>query len=383
MKASTTAITLDLQRPNIATMVYAMQNDRASRFLLAQLVDGSTPWTPGTGVLATVRFRKPDGTAGFYDTMEDNKTKAVVISGSTATICLAEQAVTVPGDVFLDINFYDASGSKLTAFTICLRVRPSVLSDAQIISSDYYNVLTATLAQVTQQAQAAEASASSAASSAAAASATLANAVQYLPQTKAADAQNTARQNIGAIGTLRGTAIPAGADLNDYTEPGDYFVSTSTTAAQIANVPETGTGGLLKVLQGNVGIPVHRIQIYLVSGYNSVWLFARRYYDGTWGAWYQFTNSYVTNGSVTGNGVTARWYRNGRNCFVSVSGTLSAAVAANASILTGLPAAMYDAWARTSGNIGLSVGSAGSLRPAADMGQGASVYVSLSYITAT
>lgn len=85
---------------------------------------------------------------------------------------------------------------------------------------------------------------------------------------------------------------------------------------------------------------------------------------------------------MTGSGVTARWYRNGRNCFVSVSGTLSAAVAANAAILTGLPGAMYDAWARTSGGTGLSVGSTGSLRPAAALSRGAAVYASFSYITA-
>lgn len=188
--------------------------------------------------------------------------------------------------------------------------------------------------------------------------------------------------DVSAIGTLRGTAIPAGADLNDYTDLGDYYVVDGATAAQIANVPESGAGGILKVIQGNVGSPIQRIQIYLVSGYSSTWLFMRRYYNGTWGAWYQFTNSYVASGTVTGNGVTARWYRNGRNCFVSVSGTLSAAVAANAAILTGLPGAMYDAWARTSGGTGLSVGSAGSLRPAAALSQGAAVYASFSYITA-
>lgn len=157
---STTKITLNLQSPNVAVMVFAVQNDRLARHIEATLVDGSAPWTPPAGAIAEIRYIKPDGTGGYYDTDEDEN-PAIVISGSTATMTLAEQCLTVPGDVWMQLNFYSTDGEKLTAFMWLLRVQKSVIEDATIISSDYYNALTALAAQVAQDAADAEAAAAS------------------------------------------------------------------------------------------------------------------------------------------------------------------------------------------------------------------------------
>lgn len=143
---SVTNVVLDLQAPNLAVVVGAKQNDTMSRKIAATLRDGSAAWYPGLA-LVEIRYSKPDGTAGFYDTMEDNETPAYSISGNVVTIIMAEQMITVPGAVFVEINFYSEEGEKLTAFTFIVQVEPSVLEDTTIISSDYYNVLTATLAQ--------------------------------------------------------------------------------------------------------------------------------------------------------------------------------------------------------------------------------------------
>lgn len=148
---SLTSITLNLQNPNIATVAYGVQNDRLSRKITAQLVDGSTPWTPPAGALATIRFLKPDGTAGFYDTDEDGN-PATVINGSTVTMTIVEQALTVPGDVYMQLNFYTSDGERLTTFCWLLRVQQNVLTDATITSSDYYNVLSAQIAAVLEAA---------------------------------------------------------------------------------------------------------------------------------------------------------------------------------------------------------------------------------------
>jgi hypothetical protein len=142
-----TSVSLNFQSPNISTVVYAIQNDRLSRHIVAQLLDGSAPWTPPTGAGAFIRYLKPDGTAGFYDVDESND-PAITVSGSVATLTLAEQCTTVPGDVYMQLNFYGTDGSKLTTFAWILRVQKSVLEDATIISSDYYNVLSAQIAAV-------------------------------------------------------------------------------------------------------------------------------------------------------------------------------------------------------------------------------------------
>jgi len=152
-----TKIDLDLLRPAVQVIVNAKQNDKASRFIQANLWEGGQPFAPGS-VLATFRVLKPDGTAAFYDTNE-NGDPAIVIDGNIATIELVEQVLTVPGDVAAELNLYTAGGEKLTSFTFVIRVQTSVLNDAEISSSDYFNVLTNTLTQAQAAADRAEAAA--------------------------------------------------------------------------------------------------------------------------------------------------------------------------------------------------------------------------------
>ena len=146
---STTYLTLDLQAPNLAVVASAKQNDTRGRQIAATLRDGSATFD-ATGLLCVIRYAKPDGTVGFYDTLEDNTTPAYSIDGNVVTFTLAEQMLTVAGAVYVDLNFYAATGEKLTAFTFTLNVEASVLDDGTIVSSDYYNVLTATLAEAAE-----------------------------------------------------------------------------------------------------------------------------------------------------------------------------------------------------------------------------------------
>jgi hypothetical protein len=143
----TSQITVDLLHPNVATLVYAKQTDQQSRFISATLLEGSQPWAPPTGALAAVRYRKPDGTIGWYDTTE-NKAAAVTVSGNVATIQLAAQALAVSGDVYIELEFYTQSAEKLSSFAWVLAVEASAVSDGEIESSDYFNVLTETLAEI-------------------------------------------------------------------------------------------------------------------------------------------------------------------------------------------------------------------------------------------
>lgn len=184
-----TPIILRMDSPNTLQRVYAKQNDKLSRYIVASLACGAAAWTPPEGVAGAIRYKKPDGTAGFYDTAEDG-TDAIAMSGATVKMYLAEQVLTVPGEVAMEINFYTAAGAKLTSFGWTLVVKPSVVPDTTIQSTDYYNTLTAQIAKALEYKNAAAASASAAAVSAEEAAATLASAVKSVNGVTPGDAGN-------------------------------------------------------------------------------------------------------------------------------------------------------------------------------------------------
>lgn len=144
---SLTTLELNLQYPNHAVTMYAVQHDRLTRKISASLVDGSAAWTPPTQTLGIVRFVKPDGTMGFYDTDESGNT-AVTWSGNVATIILAEQMLTVAGDVYCQVNFYNASEERLSTFNWVIKVQKNVITDETIESTDYFNILTEQIAEI-------------------------------------------------------------------------------------------------------------------------------------------------------------------------------------------------------------------------------------------
>lgn len=166
-------ITLDLLETGSPVIIKAKQNDRNTRYIAAHLYVGRLDYQVPSGTEIAFRYKKPDGTAGFYDALPDNS-PAITVSGNTVTVELVEQVLTVAGCVHCEINMYNAASEKLTTFTFEISVEESVLTDAEIISSDYYNVLTAEIAKAlqavtdaTEQAENAAQSAQDAADSAA------------------------------------------------------------------------------------------------------------------------------------------------------------------------------------------------------------------------
>lgn len=143
---STTSALLDMQRPNYLT-VYAVQDDQLSRWVHAQLTDGGADWTPPAGAAMTIRYKKPDGTGGWYDQLEDGSA-AYTLSGSTVDFGFAAQCLTVPGVVLVELNFWTENAERLSAFSFRLQVEKNPLTDAEMESSDYYNVLSAKIAAV-------------------------------------------------------------------------------------------------------------------------------------------------------------------------------------------------------------------------------------------
>lgn len=137
----TKSIKIDLVEKGVQPIVYAKQNDSQTRFIAASLFANGQPFSVPDGVVAMFRAGKPDGTSCFYDSNETG-TPAITIEGNLVTVELAEQVLTAPGNVQAEINLYTAGGEKLTSFSFAIQVEKSVLTDQEIVSSNYYNVLT-------------------------------------------------------------------------------------------------------------------------------------------------------------------------------------------------------------------------------------------------
>lgn len=145
-----TPITLNLQAPNVNVIVHAKEGDRAGRYMNASLVDGATAFIPPQNAYFAVRYMKADGNGGLYDTMEDNVTPAVTLSGNIATIGIAEQALTVPGRVAMELNIYDHTGKRISTFTFTMIVEETVMPDGNVESTEYFNILTHEIALALQ-----------------------------------------------------------------------------------------------------------------------------------------------------------------------------------------------------------------------------------------
>ena len=202
------SIGLNLSAFAIPCRLHMVQGDSNSRTIVATLWDGAQPYSVPDGSSVMVRFRKPDGTGGLYDSSEAGET--ISYAGNVVTAPVATQMLAVAGDVFAEIDIF-GSGSgtaaeRLATFRFVVEVAPCVLPDAEIISSDYYNVLAAKVAEAVAAADQAEQAKSAAAASAAAAAESAENAatsaegaVKYnAPQTLTEAQKQQARDNIGA-----------------------------------------------------------------------------------------------------------------------------------------------------------------------------------------
>lgn len=201
-------VSLNLTADGIPPRLHMVQGDSNTRTIVASLWDDSQPYNVPASAVVMMRFRKTDGTGGLYDVTEGGA--KISVSGNVVTIPVATQLLTVAGVVFAQVDVYGAAtgaaAEKLATFRLAIEVAPSVYPDANIISSDYYNILTAKVAeavaaadQAEQSQGAAAASAAAAATSAANAAASAAGAVKYnAPQSLTADQQAQARNNINA-----------------------------------------------------------------------------------------------------------------------------------------------------------------------------------------
>lgn len=279
---TTAAMRVDLLDPGAPQIIHAVQDDSNSRKIAFSIYAGGAQWAVPDGTLVTVRYKKPDGTAGFYDTLPDGSTPAATIDGNVVTVALVPQAFTVCGNVPIQIKLYDSAGTSIATFAVVMHVSANVVSDAEIVSSDYYSVLTKQIAdalaaaegipgQVSDAQAAAEQAASSA--SAAAGSATSAASSASTASTAAGQAQ-AAATNAGQSETNAATSAndaesaktAAETAANNASGDADAAESAKTAAQTAATTAETAA-----TTAENAAAPVLAILSSGAGAHNSIY----------------------------------------------------------------------------------------------------------------
>lgn len=92
--------------------IYLVQGDYYTRKIRATLLANDTPWNIPSDAIIGLRYRKPDGTAGSYDSLPDG-TAAYSISENTVTFTLAPQVVSAEGCVNAQLEI--VSGNEILA----------------------------------------------------------------------------------------------------------------------------------------------------------------------------------------------------------------------------------------------------------------------------
>ena len=156
------ALSLNVSSASVPPTLHMKQWDNNSRSIVAALFSGASPFNIPAGTSVMVRFGKPDGTGGLYDTTESGA--PVVFAGNTVTAPVAAQMLTVPGVVVAQIEVYSAATEespayRLASFCFFVDVEKSAYPDDTIISSDYYNILSESIQQALQYSQISQSSA--------------------------------------------------------------------------------------------------------------------------------------------------------------------------------------------------------------------------------
>ena len=263
------SLKVDLLDPGAPQIIHAVQDDSNSRKIAFNIYAGGTQWTVPDGTLVTIRYKKPDGTAGFYDTLLDGSTPAATINGNVVTVALVPQAFTACGNVPVQIKLYDSAGTSIATFAVVMHVSDNVVSDAEIVSSDYYSVLTKQIAdalaaaeEIPGQVSAAQAAAEQATSSASAAagSATAAANSASTASTAAGQAQ-TAATNAGQSETNAATSASDAEDAKTAAETAagsasddaDAAENAKTAAQTAATNAENAAAPVLAILYSGAG----------------------------------------------------------------------------------------------------------------------------------
>lgn len=127
---------MDFARRGPTQTVSVVQDDKYSRNLEFTLMENGEAWNRPETLSVVVRYRKPDGTGGSYDTLPNGNAACSVV-GNVATVALAPQVCTVPGTVRLVVALVSGT-TELHTFMVNIDVQAN--PGLQVSSEDYYKV---------------------------------------------------------------------------------------------------------------------------------------------------------------------------------------------------------------------------------------------------
>lgn len=135
-------IAIDLAKPGIPKMVYAMQGEGYTRTVSLKIFDGGVQWTPPNGAVYEVSYCKPDGKGGTYSSYTTDSSKpAVTVSDGRLNVVLIPQMLQVAGRVRVEVHMQHAAimayAERLSTFTFYIMVQAS--AESGIASEDYWN----------------------------------------------------------------------------------------------------------------------------------------------------------------------------------------------------------------------------------------------------
>lgn len=132
---TTSKLTMDLNRCATAPVIHAVQDDRYSRNIELTLLADGAAWPIPESIAVRIRYSKPDGTGGDYDTLPDGSC-AWSVKGNVLTLTLAPQALTVPGPVRLAV-ILTREHVKISTFAVIVKVSRAVYAHIRD-SEDYF-----------------------------------------------------------------------------------------------------------------------------------------------------------------------------------------------------------------------------------------------------
>ena len=233
-------VDLNLSASVMPPVLNMAQYDANSRTIVATLWDGTSGFTVPSGSVVMVRFGKPDNTGGLYDKTESGE--AITYSGNVVTAPVAAQMLSVSGKVQADIEIYQSGATeqaavKLATFCFTVNVEKAAFQDAEIISSDYYNIVAAQIAAAIEAGAKGDA-AIAAAETATAAAETATNAKTAAESAKAAaeSAKSAAESAKTSAESAKTTAVNS---ANTATNAKTAAESAKTSAESSASSAET------------------------------------------------------------------------------------------------------------------------------------------------
>ena len=129
----TTRINIEMTGDTKKYLVSAKQGDRATRYIVAKLLNDGTAYTIPTGARVVFNARKPDG-KHVYNTC--------TYSGSEVTVELTNQTLAAVGTAYCDIEVRTSDNTQLiTTASFTIEIEKSMRNDAAIESSNEFTEL--------------------------------------------------------------------------------------------------------------------------------------------------------------------------------------------------------------------------------------------------